>query len=75
VLIANGGYGRETADAVIARGEADLVAFGIPFLANPDLPRRLREGAPLNAPDRATFYSGGERGYVDYPALETAVAR
>jgi len=74
-LIANGGYGRQTADAAIARGEADLVAFGIPFLANPDLPRRLREGAPLNAPDRATFYTGGERGYVDYPTLEAAAAR
>ncbi|HLL84902.1 MAG TPA: alkene reductase [Longimicrobium sp.] len=73
-LIANGGYGRETAEAALARGEADLVAFGIPFLANPDLPRRLREGAPLNTPDRATFYSGGERGYVDYPTLEAAAA-
>jgi N-ethylmaleimide reductase len=74
-LIANGAYGRDTADDAIARGEADLVAFGVPFLANPDLPRRLREGAPLNTPDRATFYTGGERGYTDYPALETAGVR
>ena len=73
-LMANGGYGRETADAALARGQADLVSFGVPFLANPDLPRRLREGAPLNAPDRATFYGGGEHGYTDYPALETAGA-
>jgi N-ethylmaleimide reductase len=73
-LMANGGYGRETADAALARGQADLVSFGIPFLANPDLPRRLRESAPLNPPDRATFYGGGEHGYTDYPALETAGA-
>ena len=73
-LIANGGYGRETAGAALARGEADLVAFGVPFLANPDLVRRFREGAPLNTPDRATFYTGGERGYTDYPLLETAGA-
>ena len=73
-LIANGGYGRETADAVIGRGEADLVAFGVPFIANPDLVRRLREGAPLAAGDRATFYTRGEQGYTDYPALEEVAA-
>jgi N-ethylmaleimide reductase len=46
------------------------VSFGAPFLANPDLPRRLREGAPLNAPEVETFYTGGARGYVDYPTLD-----
>ena len=55
-------------------GEADAVAFGKLFIANPDLPRRFAEGAPLNAPDPTTFYGGGARGYTDYPALEAAVA-
>jgi N-ethylmaleimide reductase len=50
----------------VARGAADLVAFGKPFIANPDLVRRLRENAPLNVPQRETFYGGGERGYTDY---------
>jgi N-ethylmaleimide reductase len=48
---------------------ADLVAFGRPFIANPDLSRRLREGAPLNVPDRTTFYGGDAKGYTDYPTL------
>jgi N-ethylmaleimide reductase len=67
--IANGGYDRERALAAIAGGHADLVSFGVLYLANPDLPERFRAGAPLNPPDRATFYGGGERGYTDYPAL------
>jgi N-ethylmaleimide reductase len=73
-LMANGGYGAGTGNAAIAAGEADLVSFGTPFLANPDLPLRLRTGAPLNAPDRATFYGGDARGYVDYPHLEAVAA-
>ena len=68
-LIANGGYDVHTAHAAIARGEADLVAFGVPFLANPDLPVRYRSNAALNAPDQATFYAGEAKGYIDYPAL------
>lgn len=68
-LILNGGYGRDSGNAAIAAGEADLVAFGVPFLANPDLPRRFAEGAALNAPDFATFYAGGAKGYTDYPSL------
>jgi N-ethylmaleimide reductase len=68
-LIVNGGYDAESGNAVIARGEADLVAFGVPFLANPDLPARYRRRAALNAPDQATFYAGEEKGYIDYPAL------
>ena len=68
-LIANGGYDARSGDAAIARGEADLVAFGVPFLANPDLPMRYRKNAPLNTPDPTTFYSGEEKGYIDYPAL------
>lgn len=69
-LIVNGGYTAETGNRAIESGEADLVAYGVPFLANPDLVRRFREGAPLNAPDRASFYGGGAHGYTDYPTLE-----
>jgi N-ethylmaleimide reductase len=68
-LIVNGGYDAVTAEAAIARGEADLVAFGVPFLANPDLPLRYRKRAPLNTPDATTFYAGEAKGYTDYPAL------
>jgi N-ethylmaleimide reductase len=68
-LIVNGGYTRETADAAIASGAADLVAFGVPFISNPDLPRRLANDAALNPPNRATFYGGGAEGYTDYPAM------
>jgi N-ethylmaleimide reductase len=68
-LIVNGGYDRERADAVIRSGAADLISFGKAFLANPDLPQRLKIGATLNVPDPDTFYGGGEKGYVDYPAL------
>ena len=56
----------------IASGRADMVAFGRPFIANPDLVERLRLDAPLNELDRATLYGGGEKGYTDYPALEMA---
>jgi N-ethylmaleimide reductase len=63
------GYDRQRADAVIRSGVADLVSFGKAFLANPDLPQRLKIGAALNVPDPDTFYGGGEKGYVDYSAL------
>ncbi|MBM9508310.1 alkene reductase [Actinacidiphila acididurans] len=56
--------------AVIEDGTADMLSFGALFLANPDLPRRLRRGGPYNTPDRSTYYGGDERGYTDYPALE-----
>lgn len=64
----NNGYDGALANGVLGEG-ADLVAFGKSMIANPDLTRRLREGATLNAPDRTTFYGGGERGYTDYPAM------
>jgi N-ethylmaleimide reductase len=66
-LIVNDGYTADTAEVALVRGEADLVSFGAPFLANPDLVERFRAGLPLNAPDRSTFYGGGTRGYTDYP--------
>jgi len=69
-VIINGGYDRDTGNAAIAEGAADLVAYGVPFLANPDLPERFRQNAPLNAPDMDTFYGGDARGYTDYPALD-----
>jgi N-ethylmaleimide reductase len=68
-VIVAGGYDAEKAEVVLDAGTADLVAFGVPYLANPDLPERLRTGAPLNAPDPSTFYGGDERGYLDYPTL------
>jgi N-ethylmaleimide reductase len=71
-LIANGGYDARTGNSAIANGEADLIAFGAAFLANPDLPLRYLRGAPLNAPNPATFYAGEEKGYIDYPALISA---
>jgi N-ethylmaleimide reductase len=69
-LIACSGYGRERAKAVLASGSADLIAFATLFLANPDLPERFRRNAPLNPPNRETFYGGGAKGYADYPALD-----
>ena len=74
VWIANNGYDREAAEAAVASGKADAVAFGRPFIANPDLVRRLKEKAPLNTPDQSTFYGGGEHGYIDYPTLDDAKA-
>ena len=73
-LVVNGGYDRASGEVAIASGDADLVAYGVRFLANPDLPERFRRNAPLNQPDTATFYTGEEKGYVDYPALEPAAA-
>lgn len=67
--IGNGGYTADEARERIAAGKADLVTFGRPFIANPDLPERFRLGAPLNEWDDSTFYGGDERGYIDYPSL------
>jgi len=68
-LIINKGFTRETGNKVIADGYADLVAFGVPFIANPDLVERFAQGADLNTPDPATFYTGGVKGFIDYPVL------
>jgi 2,4-dienoyl-CoA reductase-like NADH-dependent reductase (Old Yellow Enzyme family) len=69
VYIANEKFTRETGNQVLAAGEADAVAFGVPFIANPDLPERLRRNAPLNPPDQSTFYAPGPKGYINYPFL------
>ncbi len=67
--VANEGLDAASANALLAAGEADAVAFGKLFIANPDLPRRFATGAPLNTPDPQTFYAPGAKGYTDYPAL------
>ena len=66
-IIAAGGFDKASAEAIIAAGDADLVAFGRRFISNPDLVRRLREDLPLSPYDRSTFYGGNWRGYTDYP--------
>lgn len=69
VYVANEGFDQASGEAVLAAGEADAVAYGRLFIANPDLPKRFATGAALNVPDGSTFYAGGARGYTDYPAL------
>jgi len=69
--IANEKFTFETANKVLAAGEADAVAFGVPFIANPDLPARFLKSAPLNPPDQTTFYASGPKGYTDYPTLQS----
>src|SRR5450432_42962 len=70
--VANNGYDFNLATKVLADGAADLIAFGKPFISNPDLVERLKAGAPLNEWDKATFYGGDAKGYTDYPALKAS---
>ncbi|NNE52549.1 MAG: alkene reductase [Sulfitobacter sp.] len=70
--MANNGYDREMAIEAVNSGEADFIAFGKPFISNPDLVTRLEKNAPLNKGDSDTFYGGGREGYTDYPTLEEA---
>ena len=72
--MANGGFERERAEQSVDVGPADLISFGVPFIANPDLPARLALGAPLNKADPETFYGGDARGYTDYPTLKDKAA-
>lgn len=72
IYVANQNFTKETAERVLANGEADAVAFGVLFIANPDLPARFAQGAPLNTPDSETFYTAGSTGYTDYPPLAAA---
>ncbi|MGE4482389.1 alkene reductase [Acidocella sp.] len=74
VYIANEGFTRESAEAALAAGTADAVAWGTAFIANPDLPARFIRNAPLNEPVPETFYAAGPAGYTDYPALEPALS-
>jgi N-ethylmaleimide reductase len=68
-LMLAGGFDRDSAESWLEQGKADLIAFGRKFLANPDLPERLRQRAPFNKEDPSTFYGGGAKGYTDYPTL------
>jgi N-ethylmaleimide reductase len=72
-LIANAGYTRETGEQELEKGIAKMISYGVPFIANPDLPKRFKLNAPLNQADRATFYGGNEKGYTDYPSLDQAI--
>jgi N-ethylmaleimide reductase len=72
VYMANNGYDRARAIEAIASGKADMVSFGRAFISNPDLVERFKGDAPLNDPDRATFYGGGREGYTDYPTIDRA---
>jgi N-ethylmaleimide reductase len=74
VYFANGGFTKEAGDRLLSGGGADAIVYGKLFLANPDLPERFQRDAPLNKPDQSTFYSQGERGYIDYPTFELASA-
>ena len=73
-VIVNTGFNKAKANAVLAAGTADLVAFGVPYIANPDLVERLRTDAPFNKPDPATFYGEGAKGFTDYPAMVASKA-
>jgi N-ethylmaleimide reductase len=70
MVMANGGYNKETGEQELEKGIAKMISFGALFLANPDLPKRFELNSALNIPDRTTFYGGGEKGYTDYPALK-----
>ncbi len=72
ILISAGGYDRNTGNAVLEAGDADLIAYGRWFISNPDLPERFAINAPLNPYDRSSFYGGDEHGYTDYPSLKMA---
>lgn len=71
ILITNGGYTKELANSVLESGGADAIAFGVLFLANPDLVTRFKDNERFNVPNMATFYTPGEKGYTDYPFLNT----
>jgi N-ethylmaleimide reductase len=73
-IVAAGGFEPDTAEAVVASGDADLVAFGRYFVSNPDLPIRIKQGLPLSDYDRNTFYTFDARGYIDYPAYAAGVS-
>jgi N-ethylmaleimide reductase len=68
-IIINRGFNKSSANKVLNDGDADLVSFGVPYIANPDLVERFKTDAPLNQPDPSTFYTPGEKGYTDYPAI------
>jgi N-ethylmaleimide reductase len=70
MIMANGGYTRESGEAELVKGSASVISYGSLFIANPDLPKRFEVNASLNEPDRATMYGGQDQGYIDYPTLD-----
>lgn len=70
MIIANGGYTRESGEAELEKGSASMISYGSLFISNPDLPKRFELNAALNEPDRATMYGGQDQGYIDYPSLD-----
>jgi len=68
-LLVGGGFLKDEANQFLAEGRADAIVFGSAYVANPDLVKRFERGAPLNEPDKSTFYTPGPKGYTDYPAL------
>src|SRR5262249_1473739 len=74
-LILAGGFDQHSAETWLRRGKADLIAFGRKFIANPDLPKRFRLQAKLNADDPSTYYGGGPKGYTDYPTLAQEIGQ
>ncbi len=74
VFVANAGYDKAMGEQAVENGDADAIAYGRPFIANPDLVRRFDTGTPLNTADPATFYTHGREGYLDYPLMDTRVA-
>lgn len=73
LFILSGGFAHENAEQALLDKRGDLIAFGPPFQANPDLVAGMRQDAELNAPDEATFYVPGAKGYTDYPSLTTSI--
>ncbi|MCC7305546.1 MAG: alkene reductase [Alphaproteobacteria bacterium] len=72
VLVVNGGLNKDSGEKLLRDGAADLIAFGVPFISNPDLVERMKTGVPLAQADTALFYTGGEKGYIDYPEVKKA---
>jgi N-ethylmaleimide reductase len=69
LIVANGGYNRETGEAELQKGNASMISYGTLFISNPDLPKRFEMNAELNETDRATMYGGKDAGYIDYPSI------
>jgi N-ethylmaleimide reductase len=73
-IMVNTGFDKSKANAILVKGDADLVAFGVPYIANPDLVERFRSDAPLSEPDPSRFYGADAKGYTDYPPLQAVAA-
>jgi N-ethylmaleimide reductase len=73
-IMVNTGFDKSKANAILVKGDADLVAFGVPYIANPDLVERFRSDAPLSEPDPSRFYGADAKGYTDHPPLQAVAA-